>query len=79
MRAVAIITVAICYHLDLFFNHVCCCNQPNIEQLEVQPGMEAGFDNPMYGTGALQEVRSVFASFSSKAIAGLMHVLTKYR
>jgi len=27
-------------------------------QLEVQPGMaaDAGFDNPMYGSGAMQEV-----------------------
>jgi len=41
---------------------VCCCNQPDLEQ---QPGMaaEAGFDNPMYGTGALQEVHHVLAFF----------------
>jgi len=31
-----------------------------MEQLEVQPGMaaQAGFDNPMYGTGALQAVNA---------------------
>jgi len=35
-----------------------CCNQHEFDQLEVQPGMsaQAGFDNPMFGAGALQEV-----------------------
>lgn len=40
------------------FDNLTYGTQPprGVEQLEVQPGMaaEAGFDNPMYGTGALQ-------------------------
>jgi len=39
------------------------CNQHEFDRLEVQPGMaaEAGFDNPMFGSGPIQEVRSISA------------------